>query len=296
MAQKASGLQNAAPTFWVMIICLSRLSHLSPSHSRCPFDTKPLYRHMNILRKADLAYRPEDPDEFMKKIKMRGDWRSIPLFTLLEISKNARGNYDEVYNFVHISEIANLVKDRYIPVCNEPQPRFPASVSFGIVLSLEGINVLRQFYDCLLSNDGRKSQAAQASRICDMMFMASVLCDPLQINSYAYWANLYAYRQKNVALEFCDKFFKFRELLLSAPDNCLSAYHQTVKVDLMNPDAISDFFAKVSSMGLSSPLENQSQSITQLVQNLSIALQTADFEAPSREDMDNLLNAIYAML
>lgn len=238
----------------------------------------------------DLGKLPKDPLGFVSALVKRKHWREIRPSILLEIAREAGDDREGLLIFAYISEKFGLVEHNYVRTSNSSDDDLSARVSFGCTLCFLGVRELQVFHQMDESEEKR-----DVSQAVDMAFSASLVCDPLQISSYAYLANLYALypSRREVALEFCAKYRAGVDKLMNSPMESLSGFHQVMRTDLESPDLLKRFADKWSSSGSRG---HSSADLKRFVHELDHALRKLDPQNLRDDDSNAVISAVKKML
>ena len=192
---------------------------------------------------------PDNPDDFIGSLSRRKFWRQIDSRVLEGIAENAEtareylrsastkpGSTELLKSFAFVSEQYGLVEGNFIGLADSPEQLFGSPLSaFALTLYRLGSALCKQR---VLAQDNE--QAESAVMMADMAFTSAILCDPLQLQAYAAMAFLYGgdcgTLNKNVALEWCQKYKEAEDRLLDTPDDELSPVQQSAKRLIQDPD------------------------------------------------------------
>jgi len=198
---------------------------------------------MGILRKlfgrpdpSDVFRMPNNPRDFIGGLGRRKFWRRIDSSILFCVARNAAGEMELLRNFVFVSERFRLVESNFARLANSPDPLFGSQLSgFALTLYRLGSALCKQRISAR-----SEEQAKSAVMFADMAFTSAVLCDPLFLEAYAGMAFLYGGEygtlNRQVALEWCQKYKEAERRLLATPDEQLNPFQQAAKRGIEDPE------------------------------------------------------------
>jgi hypothetical protein len=241
---------------------------------------------------ADLGSLPKEPVRFINALLKRKHWRKIQPSILHEIAKDTEGKHQDLLMFAFISELCSLVKNNYVRASERSNSKSPARVEFGYSLHLLGVSKCLAFHRAT-----RDKEVAELYEFAHHAFAASILCDPMQIVSYAYIANLHACNKDiELARESCEKFRNILNELMSAPVESLSIFHQSMRMELESPERLNQFFNNNSSLAGRAHNSGGLADIKRHVEELDKALREFDPKNPNDYSVIALRKAVSQML
>jgi len=167
-----------------------------------------------------------DIDELFLALTKRKYWSCMPHGILRQIFDNANGDVEKVQRFRFVSERHHCVENNFIPLLEgEYDPEITISL-FSVTLE----RLAAQAAQSVPELPERSWKRDIAIETAETAYMASILCNPLMLGSYAGLALFYMFLGSfDRAAQVCRDYDAAEQRLLSSDMNDLNHYDQGTK-------------------------------------------------------------------